>query len=356
MAMIRFKSKIEQVADYVRAEIEQGRWGSEVPGRMELAGELGINSKTVEAALQLLVREGMLEAQGAGKRRKIASHVAATPRSLRVAVLTYDPPTRGDSYYIDLMHQLRVAGHVPLTPQKTLLDLGMNVERVEKLVKETPAEAWVIIGGSQDVLSWFAAQDTPAFALFGRRREIAMAGAGPDKIKAIRDVTSRLTALGHRRIVMLVREERRLPQPGAAERSFLETLAASGITPGAYHLPAWEESVDGFHRLLEELFRVTPPTALIVDEAPFFTAAMQFCAKRGLSIPEIVSLVCCDSNPNFSWCKPPISHIGWDAGPVVRRILRWAYNVSIGREDRQQLNSHAEFIEGGTIGPVNPLE
>jgi hypothetical protein len=353
MAMIRFKSKVEQVADYLRGEIEHGRWRTQIPGRLELAAELGINNKTVEAALQLLVRNGLLKEQGAGKRRQITAHGGMTPRSLRVGVLNYDPQSHGEGYLIDMVHQLRVAGHVPVTPHKTLWELGMKVDRVAKLVEETPADAWVIVGGSREVLEWFLQLDTPAFALFGRRRHVPMAGAGPDKIPAMRDMVTRLAGLGHRRIVLLVREERRLPLPGATERAFLETLVACGITPGAYHLPDWDESVEGFHKLLEELFRLTPPTALIVDEAPFFTAAMQFCARRALAIPEDVSLVCCDSNPNFSWCKPLISHIGWDTRPVVRRIVRWANNVSIGREDRQQLYSRAQFIEGGTIGPVN---
>jgi len=350
--MLRFKSKIEQVADHLRDEIRRGRWSREIPGRLELATEIGINSKTVEAALQLLVREGVLVAQGAGKRRKVSSEHHSHPRSLRVAVLNFDPPSRGENYIVDLMHQLRLAGHLPIAPQKTLIEMDMKVERVAKLVKSTRADAWVVVGGSRDVLGWFSKQGIPAFALFGRRRDMEIAGAGPDKIPAVRDVVHRLASFGHRRIVLLVRAERRLPKPGAQERVFLETLAECGIEAGAYHMPDWEESVNGFHRCLEELFRVTPPTALIVDEAPFFTAAMQFCARRGLSIPEHVSLVCCDSNPNFSWCKPPISHIGWEIRPVVRRIVRWADNVSLGREDTAQTNTRAEFVEGGTIGPA----
>ena len=350
--MIRFNSKIEQVAAHLREEIGRMRWGDQMPGRHELAEELGINSKTVEEAIRLLVREGLLIPQGAGRRRRIAIPDSVKPPSLRLAVLNFDPPSRGENYIVDLMHQLRVAGHVPIAPPKTLIEMGMKVERVAKLVKATPAEAWVIVGGSRGVIEWFTEQGIPAFALFGRRRELAIAGAGPDKPPAMRALTTRLFELGHRRIILLVRSERRLPQPGATERAFLATIESFGISTGAYHMPNWKESVEGFHRCLGELFRVSPPSALIVDEAPFFTAVMQFCAQRRLGVPEDVSLACCDSNPNFSWCNPPITHIGWDIRPVVRRIVRWANNISLGKDDRRQTNTSAKFIEGGTIGPL----
>ncbi len=350
--MIRFKSKIEQAAAHLRDEIARGRWKAEIPGRNELATELGINGKTVESALRLLVREGLLESRGAGRRRRIVRAGQANAPSLRVAILNYEPATRSENHMVDLTYQLRLAGHEPVEPRRTLLDMGMKVERVAKLVEETSAEAWVVVGGSRDILEWFTARRIPVFAMFGRRRQLRIAGAGPDKPPAMRELAQRLVGLGHRRIVLMVRAERRLPEPGATERAFLETLRAHGVEPGSYHIPDWDESADGFEECLDRLFRVTPPTALVLDESPFFIAAMQFLARRGLVIPEQVSIACCDWNPHFSWCKPAITHIGWEIRPVVRRIVRWANHTSLGKEDLKQADTRARLIEGGTIGPV----
>ena len=41
-------------------------------------------------------------------------------------------------------------------------------------------DAWVIIAGSREVLEWFVEQQIPAFALFGRRDGLPIAGVGPD--------------------------------------------------------------------------------------------------------------------------------------------------------------------------------
>jgi glutamate-ammonia-ligase adenylyltransferase len=45
--------------------------------------------------------------------------------------------------------------------------------------------------------------------------------------------TRRLIELGHRRIVMLSRPMRRLPEPGAAEQAFLTEMEVHGLPPGA---------------------------------------------------------------------------------------------------------------------------
>ncbi|MGY8647507.1 MAG: hypothetical protein ACKVLL_09130, partial [Verrucomicrobiales bacterium] len=49
---------------------------------------------------------------------------------------------------------------------------------------------------------------------------------------------------------------------------------------------------------------------------------------------------------------PTISHVRWNDQLMVNRIGRWAKNISQGREDTRQTMIDAEFIEGGTIGPV----
>jgi DNA-binding LacI/PurR family transcriptional regulator len=175
---------------------------------------------------------------------------------------------------------------------------------------------------------------------------------GPDKIPAIRDATKTLLDQGHRRIVLLTRRAQRLPEPSAFVRAFLDELAAQNVSPGSYHLPDWGESVKGLDSRLDSLFRVTPPTAMIIEEPPLFVATRHFLGRRGLLVPEDVSLVCNDDDPAFGWCTPPVSHIRWDRSVVVRRVAQWVSNVSRGKEDLRQTSTPAVFIRGGTIGPV----
>lgn len=327
-----------------------------MPGKSRLARELGVSGKIVVTALGQLESEGLLLGQGPRRRRRVAEQSAAdgvAARRLRVAILLYDPMALTDGYMIELQHILTEAGHTAFFAESCLTALGMKVPRIQRLVGMTEADAWVVSAASREVLAWFAAQPVPAFALFGRRRGLPIASGGPNKPPAFAAATRHLIELGHRRIVLLCRRMRRMPEPGAAERAFLGELEAHGIMPGTYHLPDWEESVQGFHGCLESLFQVTPPTAMIVDEAPFFFAAQQFLAGRGLRVPTDVSLVCTDADRSFAWSKPSVAHILWDSRPVVRRIVRWADNVARGKDDRRQSLATAKFVDGGTTGPAN---
>ncbi|MFP6882536.1 MAG: substrate-binding domain-containing protein [Roseibacillus sp.] len=353
MPKVSFLSIAEQVAEHLRGEIFRGRWSESIPGIHQLANELEVNSKTVEVALRQLESEGLLVPQGAGRKRRIVLPSGRKAlRQLRVAILLHEEPDQGVGYMIELQHALAAAGHSAFYPPKALIELGMDVKRIANLVKRTEADAWVVCAGSREVLGWFSAQETPSFALFGRRAGVPIASAGPDKPLALAAATRQLIGLGHRRIALLCRKMRRLPEPGRSERVFLEELEAHDIPTSDFNLPDWEESKDGFQALLDSLFRVTPPTALILDEAPIFAAAQQFLARQGVQVPEKVSLVSTDADPTFAWCEPSIAHIRWDTGPVVRRIMRWAANMSRGHPDVRQYFVPAEYIAGGTVGPA----
>jgi DNA-binding LacI/PurR family transcriptional regulator len=353
MGKLRFLTIAEQVEEHLRGELERGRWSGQMPGKHELAGELGVNNKTVETALKRLETKGLIASQGAGRRRSILRAEDAPQRKmLRIAMMAGEPSDFTLDYIIELRHRLQAAGHAVQIAPRTMLELRDDIERLARLVRSMEADAWVVVGGSRTVLEWFAEKPEPVFALFGRRDGLPLAATGPDKASATVAATRELIRLGHRRIVLIVRPRRRLPHPGEAEKAFLTELETHGLAVGGYNLPNWDETPQDYHQCLDQLFRMTPPTAMIIDEVEFFFATMQFLLRRGLRVPDDVSLVATDPDPTFHWCQPRIAHITWDSEPVVRRIMRWASNVSRGLDDRRQTLTKAEFVVGGSIGPA----
>jgi DNA-binding LacI/PurR family transcriptional regulator/biotin operon repressor len=353
MAQLVILTAAEQVAVHLRDGLLRGTWSGLMPGGDRLAAELGVGRDTVEAALRQMETEGHLENQGPRRGRRIVPQGGAGgKRRIRVALLLHDPSDRRLDYMVELEHELELAGHAVVYPAKNLYEMGMDIGRISRVVDATDADAWVVMAATQELLEWFLTRQTPTLALFGRRRRLRIASVGPDKTPVMAEVTQNLISLGHRRIVLLVRQLRRLPKPGAVEQAFLDTLAAHGMDPGPYHLPDWEESIDGYYARLESLFQVTPPTALIVDEVILFAAAQQFLAGKGLRVPGDVSLVCTDYDTSFEWCRPRISHIRWETRPVVMRILQWANHISRGRKDLRQVHTPVRFVTGGTIGPA----
>ncbi len=353
MANLKILSATQQVAQHLRSELFSGRWTGTMPGESRLIKELSAGRATVKAALCQLEEEGLLVSQGHGKRRQInlaAGEISAP--SMRVQILLYEKIDRQLGYLAELLHMLQEAGHEAVFADRTLDDLGMNVDRVARYVQSNQADAWVVFAGSRDVLEWFAQQETPAFGLYGRLMGVSLAGTAPKKGGAHDEAVDRLVALGHQRIVFLVREDRRKPKPGFLEQLFLQRLESHGIKIGAYHLPDWEESVEGLQSMLDSLFQHTPPTAMMIDGPPLFHAVRHYLGNHGILVPDDVSLICTDPDPNFEWCLPTIAHVTWDNGPIVRRIVKWMENISQGKEDRRKSSTKARLVIGGTMGPA----
>lgn len=351
MAHGSFSNLTDQVADLLREGMFSGRWQGTLPGRDQLAKELGVSHTTMEAAMRRLTKEGLLTSQGSGKRRRITvSESDMVPRDFRIHYLSYESMSPGIPQVLDLMVQLRKASFVVEDAPKSLLELDMDVNRIAKLVQQNPADAWIIGSGSREVLEWFSQQPTPAYAYFGNKSDIPIAGCGIRRDMHM--LIEYLVELGHRRIVFLMREEHLKPKLSFFASMFMDALEIAGINAGPYNLPVWGYQPEGLRRCLDSLYKVTPPTVLITTEISILLSVRDYHAHRGIISPRDVSLINLDSSPFFAWCEPQVAHFAWDIKSLNRRVVRWAKNVALGKDDRRQTNTTAKFIKGGTIGPV----
>lgn len=345
-----FPRVLDQLVELLRQGIQTGRWKECLPGRDRLANELGVSHVTMEKAMRRLAKEGLLVSDGVGKRRRILlPESEIVPKHYRIRILHYESTDRKSPYINDLLDSLKMAGITADLAVKTLQDLGMDAKRIARFVEQNPVDAWIVQSGSREVLEWFSNQLVPAYALFGVRSTVPLASCGVRH--DIQPIIRRLSELGHRRIVLLTREEHLVPQPSLFPRNFMKALESEGITPGSYNLPVWGYRPEGLHRRLESLFKISPPTALIAVEVPIMLATRDHLASRGIISPRDVSMICLDHDPSFEWFDPLICHFTWDYVPIVRRIVRWAKNVARGKDDRRQTVTMARFVEGGTIGP-----
>ncbi|HEX5789720.1 MAG TPA: substrate-binding domain-containing protein [Luteolibacter sp.] len=340
-----------QAVEILREGMRTGRWKDTLPGRERLAEELGVSHQTIEQAMRLLAKEGWLKSQGPGRRRRIILPEGnAVPKDFRVMYLSYESMNPGLPQALDLLEQLRKAGFAVEVAPKSLLDLDMDVKRVARLVQQNPADAWIICSGSREVLEWFSQQATPAYAYFGNKVDIPIAGCSIRRNMPM--LIQRLAKLGHSRIVLLCREENLAPKLSAFANLYVESLKAAGITPSSYHMPVWGYKPEGLQRCLDSLYQLTPPTALITSETAIMIAMRDHLARRGILSPRDVSLISLDQSPFFTWSNPQVAHFYWDPRPLHRRVVRWAKQVALGKDDRRQINTSAKFFEGGTIGPA----
>jgi DNA-binding LacI/PurR family transcriptional regulator len=357
MNPLRRVSIIELTKEHLRSGLQSGRWLGNLPGVPSLSKEFDVSQHTVRAALLQLEAEGLLGTRGLGRSRSIDPKAGgAVAPMLRVGILCHDARIKGYSQTSEVLCQIIYAlgssGHTVFLCKKSQIELQHDVPRIAREMAKTPADAWVIEAGSFPLLEWCAAQSTPYHALYGRFNKLPLAGTGLNKVPAFRAATRHLIELGHRRIVFIVDEARCKPTPGINTRAFLEELSAHGVSTGIYNLPDWEASPAGFYELLDRLFRYTAPTALIIDEAARYVAAAEYLARRGINVPRQVSLISTDDDSAFAFCNQSIALMRWDNAPIVRRVVRWVEAVRKGKPDRKSINVLADYVPGGSIGPV----
>ena len=344
-------SMVDQMVAHLRGAISSGELVGSMPGIRCLASTLGVSSNTATAALEELEREGFLKPQGHGRRSRIVLPEDFVRPACRVTLLLYERADIQLDYVVEIQQQLNEKGHDVHVAEKSLVDLGMKVDRIDRMVNRTETDAWVVFSAPQEVLEWFVVHSVPTFALFGRFRRLPLAATGLDKVPAFRAAVRRLAELGHRRIVLLQPKHNREPTPAPLVRESFEAMEANGIETGPYNLPDWEQSPAGLRRCLDSLFAVFAPTAIIFDRPNELICAQTILAHKKIFAPRDISLVC-DEDPAFAWLDPPISCIRWESDPWVRRVVRWVDNVANGKDDRRQSFTKAKFVERSSIGPV----
>jgi hypothetical protein len=230
-----------------------------------------------------------------------------------------------------LQHDIEVAGHIWILAEKAHCELDDHPNRLARLLKSVRADAWVVISPSRSILSWFSEQSLPAIAFGGATTEFPLAGAGVNIVPPVREAVQRLTSLGHRRIVLIAPPHWRQPTPSRTLQAYFDELTVQGITPSEYHAPDWEQSASGLNRLLESLFRVTPPTALLVVEPVVFSESTSIARTPG-GLPYL-------SGPGS---HVPLVSTGHCA-PPLRPAIAGTSNRQLGR-----------FHSPGKTGPVLP--
>ncbi len=344
-------SVVDQLVVHLRGAITRGEIGDVMPGIRRLASTLEVSSNTVTVALERLEREGFLDPQGHGRRSRIVLPEDFVRPAFRVTLLPYEHADVQLDYVVEIQRRLKEEGHDVNIAEKSLVDLGMKVSRIARMVEHTETDAWVVFSAPQDILNWFVDHSLPSFALFGRFQRLPLAAIGLNKVPAFRAAVRRLAELGHRRIVLLQPKHNREPTPARLVRESLEEMEENGIKTGPYNIPDWEQSPAGLRRCLDSLFAVSAPTAIIFDRPNELIGAQIYLAHKNILAPRDISLIC-DDDPAFEWCEPSISCIRWHSRSWVRQIVHWVDNVSKGKDDRRQIFTKAKLIEKGSVGPV----
>jgi DNA-binding LacI/PurR family transcriptional regulator len=324
----------------------------------DLARELDVSKATVEAALRLLEAEGSLKSSGPNRRKQIVFSRGneAKGRPLRVGIVLSDPLRQinlnAQQVMLGLIRRIENAGHICFSADRSFSELGNKLPRIVRMLEAAKADAWVAYSAPTEVLEWLIKRSIPVMAIGGRLPELPVASSMSEIDEAIRSSVRALSELGHRRIVVISPVSWRVPSPSRTGRAFLDAMEECGHSPTSYNLPSWDQTPAGLEKLLESLFRITPPTALIFVEPATYVAALGFLGMRGIRVPRDVSVISMTSGPMFSLLPLRPAHFKWPIDEHIRRVDRWVKCLAKGDADLKQALFSATFDAGETLAPA----
>ncbi len=346
----------EHTARHLREGFRAGRWQGQLPGVRQLAGELGVSRDVLRDALRLVEAEGLVIHDGAGKHRRVASASRNTAkRMLRVGIHLAGPLEEDNAHTHQLISGILSAveslGHAPFIAPKSSQQLGDNPARVRRQITDCKADAWIIYSASRGVLEMAARLKTPVFALGGMSEGLPIAGSRTDQTAPIHAAVDLLVKKGHRSIVLICPPRWKTPRLNHAAAAFLDRLSFHQLPAQAsYNIPDWRHDPQGLDELLHALFRVTPPTALLIQEPECVGPVLVFLAERRLRVPDHVSVVNLLPDPMQSFYRIQLARFQWPVQPHIRNVVRWVRSVARHQEDRRYSTLSPEFVEAESIG------
>jgi DNA-binding LacI/PurR family transcriptional regulator len=247
---------------------------------------------------------------------------------------------------------IEAAGHLCVIGEKSVAQLT-SIRHIDRFTRSSKVDAWIVYCGTRKLLERFAKLAIPVLAIGGRALGLPIASAGTDVSRAMAAAVDALVAHGHRRIVFVCDSVWRNPTPNLSTQAFLDRLRHHGFPVSDYNLPEWEQTPEGLARLMNSLFAVTPPTALVIVEPSACIGARIFLAEHGIVVPRDLSLVNILPDPAFSLLDPVVAHFEWTIPALVNRAAQWVSALVQGNADHEFRTFHATFCPGGTIARAN---
>ena len=314
-----------QTAEALRKAIAGHHWPEHLPSERRLCKLLQVSRPTIRTALRQLAREGVIEIQQGRRIRLLARpKLAPAPQSRLVVLVSHEPLTHmtltAYQGFSEMRTQLAEHGfttEVLVCPGRTA---PAQRRKLESFVRQNRIFCCVLLSVSRDFQAWIADHAIPALVVGSCHAGITLPSLDVDYRAVCRHAAGVFRAKGHRRLAFLV------PDSGVAgdlvsEEGFREGAAAR---PGLADVEAVIVRHDGtaphLATRIEALFASPrPPTALLVAKPVHTLSVLVQLLRRGLSVPDHVSLIARDHDHLY---EHELAHYAFGGDTFAHRLSR----------------------------------
>ncbi|MBL9206134.1 MAG: substrate-binding domain-containing protein [Opitutaceae bacterium] len=347
-----------QVAASIRKSIEQGTWDTCLPSERRLCELLHVSRPTVRAGLRMLAGTGIIEISQ-GRRVRILGtpgQPVAEKRKL-VGLITHEPIAHLTSRAIQLLSGIRAQLSEQGFAMESFVCAQSSVadqrRRLQAFIRQGRVFCCVLLSVSRELQVWFATQSIPALVLGSCHPSVRLPSLDVDHRAVCRHAAGVFLAKGHRQVALIV------PNSGiagylASEDGFREGMERHG--PDARGIVVRHTgSAQSISARLDVLFKSPhPPTALLVAKPQDVFLVIIHLLRRGLAVPDTVSLIARDHDHIFEIAHPAISHYSYPNESFVQTLARLLLRlVNEGFLNPEPTYILPKFVSGGTVKPLS---
>lgn len=344
-----------QSAAAIRKAIDDGVWQESLPSERRLCEMFQVSRPTVRTALQLLAKEGLIEIHQ-GRRNRLLGQARrpAAPASRLVVLVSHQPilQTSLTAYQgiSEMRAHLTEHGFTTETLICQMRSAKAQQRKLETFVRQNRVFCCVLLSVSKELQEWFATHSIPALVLGSCHAEVKLPSLDVDYRSVCRHAAGIFRGKGHRRLAFIV------PHSGVAGDLASEEGFREGCTGGRGEAEALVVRHNGtatnLAAKLDTLFASPrPPTALLVAKPTHTLAVLVYLLRRGLTVPDTVSLIGRDSDHLF---EDAISHYRFEDETFAHRLSRlMAQMVSQGYLRPEPNLIFPRYVSSGTVKAIS---
>lgn len=350
-----YLTRADQIARLLKLKIENGEWIERLPPERQLAAQIGVARETLRKALAQLREEGVIEPKAqAGTLITLPDASRQRIGSKRVGILLLMKVTYATNRTLTWMSEVC----------RLLFQKGVDVEIHEqyrhkrgffqRLDKVAPCDFWLMFYPTNQAVAW-AVKNYPGRSLVAAtvKKETGISSVDIHYRALCYHAVGRMIHYGHRHLVLILqhREWGADAESIAGFRQAIEHSGHANVTGEVVYHHGTPESLCALaDRLLE---RKPRPTAWLVAVAPHFLTISMHLQRRGVAVPEEISLVSQDAEAWQHFALPEPTRYEANIQLLAKHTARYVLNgLRCRYRQAQEIRVIPELKPGKTLGPA----
>ncbi len=306
-------SKIATISQVILQRIRSQAYNGRIPGERALATEFGVDFKTVNRAVTLLVQQGTVQ-----RRRGLGTFVTPLdqPRILTIGLCFFKTSDPGRDpifarFFAAMNRAIKAHGmRLDVTALADVgpieLGLGELTDRFRRQVLATNSDGLIYLGNVDVALLEQLRAERPTIVVAHTPPDVHFDCVRRDVRAAVGDAVRRLHWLGHRRIALASYAQT------AAGYDLFEKEAGYATTTA--ELGLWQQVLrvsDATAATLPQLIVESElrPTAIICTESTLALALVEYGPALGLSLPHDLAIITFDDGEIGRYTRPTLTGI-----------------------------------------------